>query len=199
MKNEQVDAIEIAKKQRHLYLLGRVKNNRPLSKRELDELAKLEKTKDKKSSIENRKSKIGNPDVCHTQREAAEFLGISIKTIQRYLKSGMPKTKDGGYDKTILKFFHAQRGKKPDKTRSRIDEADADYKSAKAQLTELELEIKQKKWRWGEDVDKRDVAKVLVIKSALLGLLRRLKQRLPAKIYKQCKKDFYDMINNFAK
>lgn len=38
-----LSAIEIAQKQRHLHLLNRVKNNKPLTRRELKELAELEK------------------------------------------------------------------------------------------------------------------------------------------------------------
>ena len=100
-------------------------------------------------------------------------------------------------------FFHDSRGHKPSETLNRKDEADADYKETKAQLSKLELEIKRGEWRRADEIDKQNVAKVLAVKRALLGLGRNkaphwIKFRDARKLQKAIDEEMKSVIRAFA-
>jgi len=204
LKKEQVDAVEIAEKQRHLYLLGKVRNNQPLTKGELDELAGYEK----KTSVKNKagrksKDRIADDRIIKTQKDAAEYAGVDPRTVRRWVKNKMPRTEEGWYIKSMLDYFKEHDGQRVTESKERHKEAEADLKSYKAQLAELELAEKQGQFLLAADVREENVRKVVTLKRALLGLGRKVAPRAaniknPKKIQRLIDEEIRTLIQEFA-
>ena len=198
MKNTGLDAVEIAQKQRHLYLLGKVKNNRHLSPKELEELKKLEE-KDKSKAKEKPKAKaaaIADGEILKTQKEAAAYAEVSTRTVRRWVEAKMPRTEAGHYIKAMLIFYRDNEGNQPTEAKAKGQAADADYKGAKARLMEIELSVKEGKLIPADQIEAGRVARILAVKRALLGLGRKLAPQL-AKIKDERK--IQNIINNEAR
>jgi len=198
-----IDAIQIAEKQRHIYLLGRVKNNQPLNRKELAELTELEK----KSKITNHKSKIAPATIAaeqiiKTQAAAGKYASVSARTIRRWCKNGMPRTSDGCYIKSMLDMFRKNEGNQPSVHKDRRQKGEADIKETRAQLLEIELRIKKGELVEKEEVEKKNVRKIIVLKRKLLTLGRRIAVTLPTKYRKKIQNaitdQIRDMIDEFA-
>lgn len=183
-RTPNIDAVEIAQKQRHLYLLSQVKNARHLSRAELKELDQLEKMAKRKTKGERRKTsksaQIAAGQILRTQREAATYASCSARTIRRWIAEGMLTAQVAGkmvYIKSQLDFFKRAEGKIPTEAKTKGQTADARYKHAKADLMEIELEEKQ-----GE-IDKRAEAamipKLLVLRRGLLSLPKKIASGMP--------------------
>ena len=187
-KSNAVDAVEIAQKQRHLYLLSKVQSNQKLSKSELKELREFESLragengKPKSSNGKGRKANnnhvFAQKDILPNQKAAAEFAGVSVRTIQKWKAAGMPCVEGGGYFKGILKFYKENRGHQPTEERRAGLAADADYKTIRAKLLQMELDVKQGKLVPIEEIEKGRIARILTVKRALLGLGRKLAPQL---------------------
>jgi len=210
LKKEQVDAVEIAEKQRHLYLLERVKNNKTLSKGELDELAELEKKQQKSTkrgkarTCPERSRRIAAEQIIKTQKEAAQYASVNTRTIRRWIKNGMPRTEQGFYIKGMLDFYKKNEGTAPDEDRLRQQKAEASLKETKSQLAELELKFKQGEFLNRADYEKQQVAKVIAVKRALLGMGRKLAPRLAKlrntrKVQAIINEEVRNIIERFAK
>ena len=205
MEKQILDAVEIAQKQRHFYLLTKVKNNQHLSQSELRELKMLEEKAKREKTVEQREkpAAIAADQLIKTQKLAAQFAGVSTRTIRNWVKDGMPRTGEGYYIKTFLDFYKNNEGKQPTEAKAKGQVADAEYKDAKARLMQIELDIKLGKLVSMEDIERRTVAQILAVKRALLGLGRKLAPQL-AKI-KDVKKiriridaETRDIIEGFA-
>lgn len=177
MKNDRVDAVEIATKQRHLMLLQRVKGNQALSKKELKELEQLEEMskKDKKPKpAKNGKSHIASEHVIKTQKEAAKCAGVNPRTVRRWVEAGMPKTEDGKYIRPMLDIYKANEGSKASEHKEQKIKAEVDVKQTKAELLQMELAEKKGELISADEEDKRDVRKIIAVKRALIGQGRKL-------------------------
>ncbi len=184
MKNTGLDAVEIAQKQRHLYLLGKVKNNRHLSSKELEELKKLEEknreTKDeRRATVKKAKAAaVADAEIIKTQKEAAAYASVSVRTVRRWVKAGMPRTEAGHYIKSMLHFYRDNEGNQPTEAKAKGQAADAEYKDAKARLMQIDLEVKQGRLIPADQIEAGRVARILAVKRALLGLGRKLAPQL---------------------
>ena len=208
MKETGLDAVEIAEKQRHLYLLTRVKNSRHLSPSELKELKKLEqKAKNKKRATSHKhrgsKAAVAAEQLVHGQKAAAAYAGVSVRTIRNWKAEGMPVAADGGYFKGMLDFYKKNEGRQPTEERKAGLAADADYKTIRATLLQMELDVKQGKLVPFEEIERGRVNRILTVKRALLGLGRMLapqlakvkdEKRIAAIINTECR----DMIKSFS-
>ena len=208
MKETGLDAIEIAEKQRHLYLLTKVKNNRHLSPAELNELKKLEsktkKTKKRATSDKRRAtSKIAADQIVKGQKAAAAYAGVSVRTIRNWKAEGMPVAADGGYIKGFLDFYRKNEGQQPTEERKAGLAADADYKTIRAKLLAIELDVKQGRLIPAEEIEAGRVNRIITVKRALLGLGRKLapqlarikdEKRIAAIINTECR----EMIKGFS-
>ena len=204
MKKEQLDAVEIAEKQRHLYLLERVKNNKTLSKGELDELAELEKKQKRSGTAKRGKAQIAAEQIIKTQKEAARYASVNTRTIRRWVKNGMPRTEQGFYIKGMLDFYKKNEGIAPDEDRLRQQKAEASLKETKFQLAELELKFKQGEFLKREDYEKQQIAKIIAVKRALLGLGRKIAPRVAKLrnvrgVQKIINEEMKSIIERFAK
>jgi phage terminase Nu1 subunit (DNA packaging protein) len=166
---KRLDTIEIAAKQRHLHLLGKVQGNQALTKTELDELAEYEKvTKAAKNGNGSDKDDM----LIKTQVEAARFAGVDTRTIRRWKGNGMPVTPQGWYIRQVLQYFRDNEGRQLSKARQRGDEADAEYKEKRVELIKHELGEREKEINaiWERAI----LLKIAAVKRALLGHPRKM-------------------------
>ena len=181
MKETGLDAVEIAEKQRHLYLLTKVKNNRHLSPAELNELKKLEsktkKTK-KRATSDKRRTTIMADQIVKGQKLAAAYAGVSVRTIRNWKSDGMPVAADGGYIKGFLDFYKKNEGRQPTEERKAGLAADADYKTIRAKLLAIELDVKQGRLIPADEIEAGRINRIITVKRALLGLGRKLAPQL---------------------
>ena len=187
-KKKKVNAVEIAQKQRHLYLLSKIQGNQKLSKSELKELGEFESLMSAENGNSNGKNKKGRKaennhvfaqkDILPTQKAAAEFAGVSVRTIQKWKAAGMPCVEGGGYFKGILEFYKENQGHQPTEERRAGLAADADYKAIRAKLLQMELDVKQGKLVPIEEIERGRITRILTVKRALLGLGRKLAPQL---------------------
>lgn len=177
---KEFDAVEVAKQQRHLYLLRRVKEQKKLSAADVAELAEYEAmVKAKKKNNQSAGGIIG--DVITSQKAAAEFANVTERTIRNWVnKDGMPQVDLAGgrkgYSRAVLAGFkrmHAQ-----DNTKAQLHAQEIEYKKAKTALVEMEVKV-----RTGELISAADVNRMLAERiSAVLSGLRVLKRKLLARM-----------------
>lgn len=198
MKEKGADAVTVAQKRRHLHLLEKLRNGKALTAAEMTELKKLE---DKKKPGQP-KGTMEADQLVRTQAEAARYVGVSERTIRRWIKNGMARTADKYYIKSVLEVYKQNEGDKPSEARERKQEAEARLKEVNANLAEVKLTNIQGGFVRAEEVRKTDIEKILVLKRSLLGQGSRLMDRLAMKTPQQVKavldEDNRHSINIFA-
>jgi len=143
----------------------------------------------------------------NSQKAAAKYAKVNVRTIRRWVQAGMPTGKLDGktiYIAEMLDFYKLNEGKETSKDRKREQKAQADYKTTKAQLLELELKIKQGELIERDSIEKERILRILTVKRALLGLGRTLAPQLatiknPRKIQSRIDKEVRTIIEKFAK
>ena len=184
---ESPDVIEIAEKQRHLYLLQRVKNNDTLSSAELAELTRL----DKKHSTPAAKAAPAKPDngiskeVIKSQREAAQFASVTVRTIRRWQDEGMPRTPEGFYFRPVLTWWRDFKQGTMTDLKEQSLQVQLELKKTMAGLARLELEAKLDAYVRRAEVQKDNVRKVLDLKRGLKNMGRKISARYPIAIRRQ--------------
>lgn len=181
---KEFDAVEIAKKQRHLYLLQRVKGQKKLSAAELEELAEYEqmaKAGKQKSEVRNQKSESGADFT--TQKAAAAWAGVDVRTVQRWKKAGMPVIDLGagrvGYTKAMLtKFKKMAEG---DALNAKLKTEEIGLKGIKRQTAEIDLGVKKGEYVLAADVERDSAQKIIAAKWVLLSMPDKLASSLVGK------------------
>jgi hypothetical protein len=124
-----------------------------------------------------------------SQREVAEALGVTRKTICEWLGEGAPGKDRGGYydverihewrrEKTKRGGTRDDNGTGVISTAERLKRAQADEREHKAKLAALELKIRLGQYVALDEIEKRDVERIKVVKTGLLSLPRRLAQEM---------------------
>ena len=201
---DEIDVVEVATKTRHLHLLRKLKGGRMLTAAETRELAKFEKKTGRKKKAKKKTARIADEQIIKTQKQAAAYAGTTPRTIRRWVEEGMPVTEDGHYIRGMLDIFKANKGRQQTETKTKSESADAEYKDAKAKLMQMELELKRGQLVPKQDYDKRDIARILAVKRALLGQGRKLANKLavmknPRKIQSIIDSENRSIIEGFAK
>jgi len=190
MTEQKKSLAEIAKKQRYLYLVENLQKGRTLTNREIAELERFE-------------AEPLPSMVVKTYQEVAKVLEVSVKTVQRWKKEGMPVTKDGYYDLEQVKEWQIKRieeSKKFDKE----SKAYWDQKFLRGKVEKIELEIKKLREELipKEDVEQERVARIMAVKRAFLSLPTSLAPVLAMKEPREIQKTLYeaigDIIDDFA-
>jgi len=203
----KINALEIAAKQRHLHLLEKIRNGKRLSKSELKELEEFEtlskktkkKTAKKKTQTKTDKN-LGR--IFTTQKKAAEYLGVSVRTIRNYVKRGMPLVDGKKYSSVFLDQMKVNDGSLADEIKDRKNEAEAENKTLKNKLLTIDLEIRQGKLIPIDEVEAGRVARIQEIKTVLMGLPRKLPALMKDKNTREqtaiIKREIEHCINVFA-
>lgn len=168
VERKKLRIIEMAKKRRHLHLvekLARGKSSTPtLSKAEIHELEKYE-------------GDPGSLGIVDSQEKVAKIFGVSVRTIQHWVRDNMPVTPQGTYDVIEIRAWRMVRNQRRLKGKNKID-WEQKYREYKARLAELEL-----KKVLGEVIDvglveKELIAIFTVIKKSFLSLGRQISPQL---------------------
>lgn len=146
---------------------------------------------------------FADAEIVKTQRLAGRYAGVSVRTVRRWCRAGMPKTDAGHYIKAMLDFYKTNEGSQPTEAKKKGQTADAEYKDAKARLMQLDLAEKEKRLLSADEIEKGRVARILAVKRALLGLGRTLAPQLAKirderKIQKIISDTVRTIIENFA-
>lgn len=154
----------MAKKQRHIHLYEKIQHKKPLSRAELKELSKYEE-------------KEGQPGLVDTQEQVAKSFGVRLRTVEYWVKDGMPVRPDGKYDLKDIqawKFTRKGNNRGPSKGKKDLAYWDAVYREMKARS-----EMIRYRKHIGELVERRKIEEGLIsisiaIKRTLLALPRAL-------------------------
>jgi len=151
-------------------------------------------------------AEIAEAEIIETQAEAAKFIGKSTRTVRRWEREGMLVATQNGrkvYIRSQLKLFSEHEGKQPTKARSRRDEGEADFKEIRAKLAKLELEKELGQLVNREEFEKKNIKKILAIKSGIFLLVRTIVSALPAEhrlhIKKLAEKEARTLIEGFSR
>jgi phage terminase Nu1 subunit (DNA packaging protein) len=169
---DKPNLIEMAKKRRHLHLvekLARGKSSTPtLSRAEINELKKYERDPN-------------SPGIVDSQEKVAKVFGVAVRTVERWVKEGMPITPQKDYDLLEIRAWRLIRNQKLKSKGNKKNDADmwdAKYREYKARLAEMAF-----KKAMGELIPKDIVEKELIqisigIKMALLALPQQVASQL---------------------
>lgn len=153
---EKPNVVEVALKKRHLHLLQKLQQGKPLTPSEIKELRQFED-----QQVE--------PGIVRRQEEVAQVFGVSVRSIQHWVREGMPHTKDGLYSIVNIQAWRdlkkAGKGKSDD-----IEQWTAEWKKYKAQYAELELKKALGEVIDREEVERGRVTRILIVKKSLLAL-----------------------------
>ena len=162
-------------------LLKKIKDAEPLAAHEVKLL------KDFETELKARQSGTGRR-IISTQKQLAEYLGRSERTISYYKNQGMPVSPDGTYDLDAIDVWIEARNKKGigQPHGERPDSGDksgweAVLKEMKAQIAELELKKLKGELISLDDVRRQWVNRIIEVKTALLSLPRKIPPLLEGK------------------
>jgi len=134
-KDNKPDVVAMANKKRHIYLLEKLQKNKPLTKSEIKELAAFEKGSQ-------------SPALVNSQYLVATAFDVSIRTVARWVKDGMPVRKDGYYNILEIKDWRtsisAHRRYKMTK-QGRMEKRDEEKKALPSQVNDSDIPDEWKK------------------------------------------------------
>jgi len=203
---KEFDAVEIATKQRHLHLLKRIKANKKLSAAELAELKEYEemaKAKKGKKAQSGKGTKVSG-DTFTSQKAAAAYAGVDVRTIQRWKARGMPVIDLGGkkvgYTKAMLtKFKKMAEG---DALNAELKTEEIGLKSIRRQKEKMQLDALKRDLIPADEVRRRDIEKITAAKRVLLAMPRKLapilKGQPTGRIQQIIKKEVYRCLDVLA-
>lgn len=112
----------------------------------------------------------------HSQREVAEWFGVSVQGVSKWLGNGMPKSPSGAYDlRDVARWVVARKtGRTVSDDYERKLKAEADEREAKAAKAALDLKIQTRQFRDVAEFREWYEAQVSVVKRSFLALERTL-------------------------
>lgn len=171
----ELDVCEVAEKQRHLSLLKKVKENKPLTPGELDELGKYESKSKKGKNKDSAKDEV----YFDTQVQAAAYAKVDSRTIRRWVKDEKivkqnHKGKKVYAQKDIDNLLKEERSEEVVKSKNRLLKAETNFKEIRAARAKHELELQLKNYIHISVVRQQQIGRITVIKKALLSVGRKL-------------------------
>jgi len=164
-KNQKIRIIEMAKKRRQIQLIEKLQSGRSstpaLKKGEIRELEELSSESESRGYAES-------------QESVARAFGVSVRTVARWLKEGMPPAQDGKYDLEKINSWRAEhegkvsggrKGVYADKVRWEIARLKEDVKKRR-----IENDVRKGKLILRDKVEKELINISLAMKRALLVL-----------------------------
>ena len=143
--------------------------------------------------------------ICRGRAGAAEFAGVTTRTISNWQRDGMVTYRDGEtviYLKALLAERKEGRGHELSADIKREQTVTVDYKEAKARLMQLELEIRRGEWLRKEHIQRGRIERIGAVKRGLLNLARKLPALLEGRSRKQMqqtiRKEMVHLINVYA-
>lgn len=160
--------VEMAKKRRHLALvekLARGKASTPsLSSKEIRELAKFEGDPD-------------SPGLVDSQEKVGKIFGVATRTVERWVKEGMPVSRDGRYDLIEIRAWRDFKNSKKKGEKKKTNWED-EYRKFKALTAQMAYEEKMGTLIPRAIVEKELISISMGIQRALLSLPRQVAPQL---------------------
>lgn len=157
-QDKKPDILTMARKKRHIHLLNKLQREKSLSPGEIRELEQFE-------------GSPLPPGCVRTQEEVAKALHVSVRSVQHWVRDGMPRGPEGYYDLIDIQTWRATKNRK-DKNSDEEDKIkwEVRHREYRARLTELELKKAYGLVLNKEEVEAGRVARILTVKRALLLL-----------------------------
>lgn len=160
-EDKKQNLADLARKKRYLHLVEKLHSGTPLSKQEITELEVFE-------------SDPLDDAIVKTIEEVSKIMEVSLRTVYRWKRDGMPVTQEGYYDLDEIKRWYDGR--------SVIDDEELEgkiyweTKLRKYKATLLELELKKVKGDLLDrgEVEKGRIERIIAVKQAFLALPSRL-------------------------
>jgi ribosomal protein L29 len=114
--------------------------------------------------------------IARTLPQLSRELGVASRTLRNWIGEGMPVRDDRTYDIEAIRAWRAGR----DSRRKSTEAEELDNEIRRARLRNLDLEYKARVGQLvpKEDIDRRDVARVIAVKRELLAIPRALAKPL---------------------
>ena len=162
----------MAKKRRHIHLLEKLQRGKSatptLSKTEIKELETFERDPN-------------SPGIVDSQEKVAKVFGVAVRTVERWVKDGMPVTHQGEYELLTIRAWREQRraGKRNASAKqNKLDEWEAKYREYKARRAQVDFEEKIGTLISKEKAERELIQISLAVKRAFLALPRQLAPQL---------------------
>ncbi len=186
---QKLSVVDVARRKRQVYLLEKLKNDKPLTRAELSELEKYE------ASLPE--------GVVATQEEVARVFGVSTRTVQYWVRDGMPVKPDNTY--SLLEIENWREVTKNGSTGRNKGEKNL----WQSKLSEIRYKRELLTYRKelgelvsSEDVERGFVTRIMITKRSLLSLPTRLAPLLSMKEPREVEVILYnalgEVIDEFA-
>ena len=126
-EKSKLSVVAVAKRQRHLQLLTKLQQGKALNKTEIEELMVFE-------------GEGLDEKVVPTIKQVAKTFGVTTRTVDYWIRDGMPKTADGLYDIAAIHHWRIERLSKSSARKSEADYFDVQYRKVKYKMAKLDLE-----------------------------------------------------------
>ncbi len=160
---KKMDIVQIAKKKRHLDILSRLQQGRPLSRKDIEELKGYE-----------------NDMACNflkTPEDVAEKFAVSKRTIYRWIDAGMPGQPGKYVLSDIQVWKNSIKKDGAEKSGARVDWG-ARYREAKARREERLNAVEEGKLIPIADVEKQLISVCVAMKARLLAISKSVAPKL---------------------
>lgn len=192
---KKIDIVKTANQRRHLALLEKFKSKVDLSKSELAEL----------STYENQTSSNPVPEVqgqvFDTQKEAANYAGVSTRTIRNWIAEGLPMV-GKKYVAVFLDAWKKNDGSQADEIKDRKNTGEAENKELKNVILRMQIANLKGDVIPTQEVEDGRIERILLVKTVLLGLARKLPPLLKDKTTREMtaviKEEVEHCINIFS-
>lgn len=179
---------DIARKKRHLALVEKMSSGQTLRPGELRELEIYE-------------GEQSDPHIVGTMDAVGKAFNVRQRTVAQWKRDGMPVEPGRKYDLNKIRAWHAENiNRRYIKTRAKTEDT---YRSIKAEIEQLKLKKLKGDLIDLDEVQKGRVARITVVKRALLGLPKRmapiLSMKEPREVESILSETVEDIINQFAK
>ena len=202
MNDPRMDTVAIAKKQRHVYLLNKIRNGgKGLSARELDELKEYESAAAEQT--QNSKPETQNSAIT-SQTAAADYCGVSARTMRNWEKEHSVKDSRGNYILATLDQLRInQTGDGGSSSiKKRLLVADAEHKELRSELVKIEIDSRTGKLIPIEEIDRQRVSRIIEVRRVLMSLVRKLPAKLQNlnvhRMQEVCRDEIYRCLDIFA-
>lgn len=180
-KTQATGILTVARKKRQIHLYQKIQKDKPLTRAELKELEKIEEPP----------KQLGIVD---TGEQVASAFNVSIRTVERWKKDGMPRLPDGKFSLIDIQNWRSIReNKTKEDITQRWDEEDAKWR---AKRRELEYKKALGEYVSLKEVEKGRIARILAVKKRLLSIPKRLTPQLVGLDIREIESLLRDQMNH---
>lgn len=168
-QQKQIGIVAVAKKKRQIHLYEKIQKGQSLSRSELKEL-------------ENFEGPPPEAGVVDTQEKVAHAFRVKVRTVQYWVRDGMPVRPDGKYSIMDIKDWRLVKKNPNGKQQSfgwgEKEKQNATFRKFKAKLAEIEYKKAIGDLIPRAEVERGRIERIQTVKKALLALPKRMAPQL---------------------